>query len=473
MIDFTHVHCVGIGGIGLSAVAKFLKLHSIPVSGSEDHVFEVVEDVKNLKIPVTIGFSPANIPHETDLVVYSDAFRDNNVEVNAAHARGIKTISYAEMLGVATSGTKLFAVTGTNGKSTTTAMLGKVLEAAGVDPTVLVGTKVSGFPYGNLRAGDPDIWVVEADDYREHFLALSPSHAIINNVELDHLDYFKDYESVERAFSRFVEKLKPDGTLILNADNPGSLALKKQYPTAKTFGLNHLADADFRAVDIHVGEESGTPRMVFTVKEGESVRGEIKLRVPGEMNVANALGVVAMTREQGIDFSIIKNALESFTGVWRRFELIGVDPVVITDYAHHPTAIKPTITAAREFYPGKPLITVFQPHQEDRLRALFKEFVESFDEADTVILAPIFKATGREGGEPMSSETLAEALRVHDAMRGIQREVVAFETEEMTMEYVESIATKESVILSMSAGERYGVVRELHKTLHQKFSDYA
>ncbi len=467
MVNFNHVHFVGIGGIGVSAVAKFLKLHSIPVSGSEHHVFEVVEDVKNLKIPVTIGFSPVNIPHETDLVVYSDAFRDNNVEVSAAQARGIKTVSYAEMLGMLTSGTRLFAVTGTNGKSTTTAMLGKILEAAQFDPTVLVGTKVPGFKEGNLRPGDPDTWVVEADDYREHFLSLSPAHAIVNNIELDHLDYYSNLGSVEKAFMRFVERISPSGTLVLNADNAPTLALKKLFPSAKTFSIKHLAD--YAAKDIHVSHEGGAPRNIFSVAEHDAVIGEIALRVPGDMNVANALAALALAREQGIEFAVIKQALEAFAGVWRRFELIGVDPVVITDYAHHPTAIKPTITAAREFYPGKPLITVFQPHQEDRLRALFNEFVEAFDGANTVVLAPIFKATGREGGEPMSSEKLAEAIRVRDAVRGIVREVVAYETEEAAMAHVAKYATKDCVILAMSAGERYGVVRELHKTLHEKF----
>lgn len=470
MVNFNHVHFVGVGGIGVSAVAKFLKLHSISVSGSEHHVFEVVNDVQALSIPVTIGFSPTNIPHETDLVVYSDAFRDNNVEVDAAQARGIKTVSYAQMLGMLTEGTRLFAVTGTNGKSTTTAMLGKILEAAQFDPTVLVGTKVPGFAYGNLRAGDPDTWVVEADDYREHFLELAPTHAIVNNVELDHLDYFKDYEAVERAFSKFVERITPGGTLILNADNLGSLLLKKQYPIAKTFGIKHLADADFRAVDIHVGDEAGSPRMVFTAKEGESVLGEVKLRIPGEINVSNALGVIAMARSLQIDFAVIQQALDEFPGVWRRFQVIGANPVVVSDYAHHPTAIAPTIAAAKTFYKDARIVAVFQPHQEDRLRALFDDFAASFDAADVVILAPVFKATGRESGEGATSQTLAEAIVLRDAEHARERTILSFDSNDEVAAWLLAHGEKTDCILMMTAGDLYARAETLSRELQKKFS---
>lgn len=461
MINSKRVHCVGVGGIGLSAIAKFLKLHGISVSGSEKQVFEIVEDVRKLDIPVAIGFSPTNIPQGTDLLVYSDAFREGNVEVDAARAHGIKTVSYAEMLGMVTRNTTLFAVTGTNGKSTTTAMLGKVLEAAGIDPTVLVGTKVPGFQYGNLRNGDPDTWVVEADDYREHFLELAPSHAIVNNIELDHLDYFKDYAAVERGFSRFVEMVQPGGTLILNADNPGSLALKKQYPNAKTFGIQHLADADFRAVDIHVDTASNIPCMVFSVQSGDMMLGQIQLRVPGEMNIANAMGVIAMALSYGIAFPVIQKALHEFTGVWRRFEIIGVEPVLISDYAHHPTAIIPTIQAARAFYPKKRLLAVFQPHQEDRLKALFDDFAASFDQADIVLLAPVFKATGRESGEGATSDALAESIRVRDAQVNRRRVVQSFASNDELVQWVKSERTAGDCILVMTAGDLYAKLSEL------------
>lgn len=468
MVNFKHVHCVGIGGIGLSAVAKFLKLHSIAVTGSEKHIFEVVEDVEKLKIPVTIGFSPANIPHETDLVVYSDAFRDNNVEVNAAHARGIKTISYAEMLGLLTQNTQLFAVTGTNGKSTTTAMLGKILEAAAFDPTVLVGTKVSGFSEGNLRPGNPDIWVVEADDYREHFLALSPTHAIVTNIELDHLDYYPDLGAVEKAFIRFIERVSPAGTLILNADNTPTLALKKVFPTAKTFSITGLAD--YAAQDIHVVYGNSAPRTVFTILENNSAVGEVALQIPGEMNVANAMAAYAMAREQGIAFTIIKQALEAFTGVWRRFQVIGANPIIISDYAHHPTAVAPTIAAAKSFYKDMRIVAVFQPHQEDRLHALFDEFTASFDDADAVILAPVFKATGRESGMGATSEKLAEAITLRDAEYKRNRMVLAFQTNEEVIAWLTEHGEKTDCILLMTAGDLYNHAAALHTALETKFA---
>ncbi len=468
MVNFKHVHCVGIGGIGLSAVAKFLKLHSITVTGSEKHVFEVVQDVEKLKIPVTIGFSPGNIPHETDLVVYSDAFRDGNIEVNAAHARGIKTISYADMLGVLTQGSRLFAVTGTNGKSTTTAMLGKILEAAAFDPTVLVGTKVPGFEEGNLRPGDPDTWVVEADDYREHFLTLSPTHAIVTNIELDHLDYYPDLGAVEKAFIRFVERVSPTGTLILNADNTPTLALKKVFPAAKTFSIESLAD--YAAHDIHVVHGSSEPRTVFPVLENNIVVGEIALRIPGEMNVANAMAAYAMAREQGIEFTVIKQALEAFTGVWRRFQVIGANPVVVSDYAHHPTAVAPTIAAAKSFYKDMRIVAVFQPHQEDRLQALFDEFVASFDAADAIILAPVFKATGRESGMGATSEKLAEAITLRDAEHKRNRIVLSFETNKEVVTWLTEHAEKKDCILLMTAGDLYTHAEMVHQLLEKKFA---
>lgn len=467
MADFQHIHCVGIGGIGVSALAKLLKLRNFVVTGSEDHEFGVLDDVRALGIPVALGFNASNLPEKLDAVMYSDAFRSNNPEVEEAKRRGIPTHSYNEMLGMLSRGSNLFAVTGTNGKSTTTSMLAKILEHAELDPTVVVGSKVPGFQYGNVRPGTPDVWVVEADDYREHFLALHPRHAIINDIELDHLDYYPTIESVEKAFIRFVKQVDTAGTLILYADNPRTLALKQVFPRAVTFSLD--GEADYVAHDIHVEHTKEGPRTMFSVRERSMEVGEITLRVPGRFNAANALAALAMAREQDIAFATIAQALEGFMGIWRRFQVMGDNPIVVSDYAHHPTAIKPTIAAAREFYPDARIVAVFEPHQEDRLRALFDDFVESFDAADVVVLAPIFKASGRESGEPISSEKLAEAIRLRDSMRNVSREVVSFNTNQATIEWVREHGEKNDCILMMTAGERlYPVAEQLHTDLQKR-----
>lgn len=466
--QFKRVHCVGIGGIGVSALAKLLHLRGLHVTGSEKHVFEVVDDVRALGIPVNIGFAAENITADVDVVIYSDAFRDGNGEVVAAQHRNIPTYSYNEMLGILSRGSTLFAITGTNGKSTTTSMLAKILEHAEMDPTVVVGSKVPGFQYGNLRVGTPDLWVVEADDYREHFLSLAPRHAIINDVELDHLDYYPDIASVEKAFIRFVKQVDPLGTVVLYADNPRTLALKQAYPRAVTFCLD--GQADYVAYDVRVEHTSDGPRTVFQVRaHGEDI-GQIQLRVPGRFNAANALAALAMAYEQHIAFATIKQALEAFTGIWRRFEVIGTEPVVVSDYAHHPTAIRPTIAAAREFYPDARVVAVFQPHQEDRLRALFDAFVESFDAADVVILAPVFKASGRESGEPMSSQNLAEAIQLRDAMRGVRRTVLAFGTNEAAIAWLTTHGEKNDCILMMTAGELYAGARDTYDHLRKRLA---
>lgn len=468
MLQFKHVHCVGIGGIGVSAIAKLLKLRDITVTGSEKKVFEIVTDVRALGIPVEIGFDAAHITPGIDLVMYSDAFRDKNPEVDEAKKRGIPMHSYNEMLGLLSDGSNLFAVTGTNGKSTTTSMLAKILEHAEMDPTVVVGSKVPGFIYGNMRLGTPDVWVVEADDYREHFLALHPRHAIVNDIEHDHLDYYPDMASVELAFLRFVQQMDPTGTLVLYADNPRTLALKKAYPRAVTFSLD--GQADYVARDIHTAQTPEGPRTIFTVEERGKDVGQITLRIPGRFNVANALAALTMAREQGIAFATIQQALEGFKGIWRRFEVIGTDPVVVSDYAHHPTAIRPTIAGTRAFYPNARLVAVFQPHQEDRLRALFDDFVESFDGADVVILAPIFKASGRESGEPISSQKLAEAIILRDAMRNIQRTILAFDTNEETLAWVREHGEKNDCILMMTAGELYAGAQGLYEDIRKRLA---
>ncbi len=467
MEHFKYVHCVGVGGIGVSALAKLLKLRNFVVTGSEDHDFSVLDDVRALGIPVALGFNVANLPEKLDLVMYSDAFRNNNPEIEQAKQRGIPAYSYNEMLGMLSKGSNLFAVTGTNGKSTTTSMLGKIFEHAEMDPTVVVGSKVPGFQYGNLRPGTPDVWVVEADDYREHFLALHPRHVIINDIELDHLDYYPDIASVEKAFIRFVKQVDGGGTLVLHADNPRTLALKQVYPRAVTVSLD--SEADYVAHDIHVEHAKDGARTIFSVRERGMEVGEIALRIPGRFNVANALGALAMAREQGVAFATIAQALEAFTGIWRRFQVIGTSPIVVSDYAHHPTAIAPTIAAAREFYPDARIIAVFEPHQEDRLRALFDEFVSSFDAADVVVLAPIFKAAGRESGEPISSGMLAQAIELRDSTRSIHREVVSPTSIEETIAWLTAHGEKNDCILMMTGGERiYPQAQKLHTDLQKR-----
>jgi UDP-N-acetylmuramate--alanine ligase len=417
--DHAHLHFIGVGGIGVSALARLSKLLGKQVTGSDIRESVVTQSLAELGCRIFIGHDKANLAADTDLVIHSEDVNPSSagfVELEAAQGRGIRTLRYSEALSLFMEGKYGIGVSGTNGKSTTTAILALIMEKAGTDPMVVIGSRLSPLNESehfkaNARFGQGQHFIYEADEYHRHMLDSQPSAAVITNIEEDHLDYYKGIDDIKSAFAEFVSRLPTGGVLVYNSDDPhtaevcaGQVACKKA-----SFSMDD-PKADYQAG--RVSTENQT--QIFNVVAKGRDLGTFKLRIPGPYNLMNALGAVAMALEQGVDPEVVKSALGEFNGIWRRFETVGEykGKVVISDYAHHPTAISGLMSAARQFYPNKKILLVFQPHQKNRTKRLFHEFVHALKTAGPVILPEIYFVPGREKAEDndISSRQLVEEL---------------------------------------------------------------
>jgi UDP-N-acetylmuramate--alanine ligase len=450
-----HIHCIGAGGIGLSALAKFFAAQGKEVSGSDLKESRITAELADHGVRLSYG-QTGGVPVGTDLVVYSEAAPFENPERKDAREKGIPEMSYAEALGVLSRDKKTIAVSGANGKSTTTAMIGLILEAAGFDPTVIVGSRVPGFPLGNLRIGESDWLVVEADDYHAHLLQLRPAVIVLTNVEEEHLDYFTDLEHIVRTFQAFIDSLPEDGILILNADDEVSVDDLTPRGTLTTYGVDEPADQKVEKINVASGVQS------FSVRAGGESDLKIALKVPGRFNVENALAAITCARSLGISDVVIKETLENFNGIWRRFERVGEwnGAVIVSDYGHHPTAIKKTIAGCREFYPDRRLVLVYQPHQKHRTHALFADFAKAFDGADLLILSEIYDVAGREdAAAEVSSTMLAEAV---GRRPGAPRVIFGGDLRH-TEDIVRANVAPNDIVIVMGAGDIDNLCRDLVK----------
>jgi len=368
-----------------------------------------VEDLQKLGIDIVRGHDPSHV-HGARALVVTSAMAKNHPELEAARASGLKVIRRAEALGEATSGNgrELIGVAGTHGKSTTTVMIAEALAAAGREPSALVGARVAPWN-GNFRPGSDRLYVVEADEYDRSFLAMSPSVAVVTNVEADHLDVYADLADIRRAFAQFIHGAR---TIVLCGDHLGASGL----PTPSTtevirYGVTS-ADARLRALNPRLDAEGA----VFAVEYDGELLGSVSLRVGGMHNVLNALAAVAAGLAIGAPFAGLAYGLANVVGAQRRFERIGEarGVVVIDDYAHHPTEIAATVAAARTAFPGRRLIVAFQPHLYSRTRAFAREFACSLSAADAVYLTDIYAA--RE--QPIAGVTSALIAEAFGAERG-------------------------------------------------------
>lgn len=455
-------HIVGAGGIGVSAVAKLLHHLEKKVTGSDAAANEAVAELQAMGVEVIIGHDAANLPEDADLVVYSDAVPPSNVELAAAHAAGIRCLSYFEFLGEYSRTKKTIAVSGTNGKSTTTAMLGLILEAAGLDPTIIVGSKVSSFKDKNLRLGKSDLFLVEACEHNAHMLHLSPQMIVLTNIEEDHLDYYRDLAHIRETFQTYIEKLPEDGLLILNADDHVSATELKPKDEFATYGIN--LPADYKAENISVRDG----RQQFTIAETwEGGLFDVELGVPGRFNISNALAAAAAAMELGVEPDIIAETLAKYPGIWRRFERVGErdGAPIISDYGHHPTPVAATLAAARDFFTDRKIILSFQPHHRNRTKRLFDEFVASFDGADALVLTEIYDVEGREDSADanVSSEDLVVAVKERDKQHDKVRVVVFAPGMDDTLVEIERLATPDSLIILMGAGRTYLLAEKLRR----------
>lgn len=384
--NIKKVHFVGIGGIGMSGIAEILVNQGFEVSGSDKALSEVTDRLESLGIKVYEGHSPENLK-EADVLVYSSAVQIDNPEVKAAIERKIPIIKRSEMLAETMRMKYGIGIAGTHGKTTTTSMVGLTLTEGGIDPTIIVGGKLSGLGGTNARLGNGEFIVVEADEFDRTFLKLTPTIAALTTLESEHLDTYKDLDDIKSAFIEFANKVPFYGFVALCLDEP---ALQDIIPhlNKKIISYGLTAQADVRALDII---PNGF-RTTFKVKYFNHELGEITLKIPGKHNVLNSLVAVIIGKELGVDFKIIKHALESFLGVYRRFEVkYNKEILVVDDYAHHPTETSATLKGIRDGWDRR-LIVVFQPHLYSRTRDFYQEFGRSFLNSDVFICTDVYPA---------------------------------------------------------------------------------
>lgn len=390
------MHLIGIGGIGLSAIARVLLADGYQVSGSDAQPSALTAELQVLGMQVFAGHRAENVAG-ADLVIVSSAVPDDNPELLAARQAGIPVVKRAELLGDMMVDRWGIAVAGTHGKTTTSALISFVLSELGLDPTFIVGGILQDLGT-NARLGHGPHFVVEADEYDHTFLGLRPRMAVVTVVEMDHPDCFADLEAVSADFLRFLRLVPEGGTLVGCADQPRVVDLLRQAAqhravAAVTYGLR--AEGDWQARDVCVNEWGGSD---FAVWHAGQVVGQARLRLVGLHNVSNALAVLAVVDRLGLDLARVLEILPRFHGVRRRFEIKGEAQgvTVIDDYAHHPTEIQATLAAARRRFGQRPLWVFFQPHTYSRTRALLDEFAVSFGDADHVLISEIYAAREKD-----------------------------------------------------------------------------
>lgn len=399
----THIHFIGIGGTGLSAIARVLHESGQTVSGSDRALSPLASALRADGVTVYEGHAASNI-HGATVVVRSSAIPDTNVEVQAARALGIPVLKRADFLGEmlghpAMAGKTGIAIAGTHGKTTTTSMIAWMLTALGLDPTFISGGVIANLGT-NARAGQGTPFVIEADEYDRMFLGLRPKIAIVTNVEHDHPDCYPTPEDFYGAFRAFIEKLPSDGTLIAYADDPQAASLLRTLTVPGPRGIPYGLTASALAQGRHLLSQPGAG-FQFDFYLADQFQTAVTLQVPGQHNVLNALAALSVAHVLGLPLPEAVRALSEFRGAGRRFEIRGEvnDILIIDDYAHHPTEIRATLAAARARYPHRALWAVWQPHTFSRTQTLSAEFAAAFGDADHVLVTDVYAAreTAPEG----------------------------------------------------------------------------
>ncbi|MBE5819231.1 MAG: UDP-N-acetylmuramate--L-alanine ligase [Clostridiales bacterium] len=438
---YKHIHMLGIGGISMSGIAEILHHWGFFVTGSDCTRTKITDRLSSHGIYVSIGQS--NLIDNADLVIYSAAIKENDPELVIAKAKGIHSIERCDFVGFLT---RIFndtiGISGTHGKTTTTSMVSLCFMEAGFDPTIQVGAILNDIN-GNYRVGNSDYFILEACEYVESFLKFSPKSAIILNIDNDHLDYFKDFEHIKSAFSKYVDLLPREGLLVINGDDESCLELRKST-SAKTitYGINN-EKANFVARNITVND-FGCHR--FDVYYNNRFYSEIKLSVPGIHNVSNALACIALCNAYGISKGDIKYALSKFKGASRRFEYVGsynnID--VYDDYAHHPQEIKATSEALKNKKHRQSWV-VFQPHTYSRTVSLLKDFAQSLLDFDNIIITDIYAAREKNIYNISSQDLVSE-------IKKLGKNSIYISSFEDITRYIKERACPNDIVLTMGAG---------------------
>ena len=406
------IHFVGIGGIGMSGIAEVMHQLGYKVQGSDQSDGYVVEGLRKAGIPVTIGHSPDNLG-DASVVVCSTAIARGNPEVEAAIERRLPLVRRAEMLAELMRMGSTIAVAGTHGKTTTTSMIAAMLDAGGIDPTVINGGVINAYG-SNARLGKSDWMVVEADESDGSFLRLDGTIAVVTNIDPEHLDHYGDFDVVKDAFVEFVENVPFYGLAVLCVDHPEVQNLLSRIRDRRVVTYGFSALADLRADNLTTGPDGTRFDVIVLQRDGSrrTIRA-VHMPMPGRHNVQNSLAAIAVGLELGMPDATIANGFARFQGVKRRFTRVGeIDGTTfIDDYAHHPVEIRAVLSAAREATTGK-VIAVVQPHRYTRLRDLMEDFQNAFNEADVVFVAPVY-AAGEQPIDGVDAAALAEGLRAH------------------------------------------------------------
>ena len=444
-----HIHLVGIGGIGLSAIARLLLDRGYAVSGSDLHHSPITHDLERRRATVYEGHREQNVSG-TDALIVSSAIPEDNPEVVAAKRAGIPVFRRGQALAWLMKDRCGIAVAGTHGKTTVSAMIGLILRDASLDPTIIVGGIVPELG-SNAREGNGPHFVIEADEYDRTFLELSPQVVVVTSIEMDHPDCYTDLEDMTQAFVRFLQGVPAYGFVMACGDDPQVREALRQTEVGivSTYGLG--SEVQWRATDIRQNTLGGSD---FLVTAGEEQRGRFELRIPGIHNVCNALAAIGIADHLGLDLALARDTLERFRGVGRRFEVKGEwqGITVVDDYAHHPSEIKATLTGARQRYDGRRIWVVFQPHTYSRTKALLTEFASAFDDADQVIVTPIYAAREQDTFDIEASDLVGAMNHTSVTQLSDLSEVAA---------WLAHWLTPGDVLITMGAGDVWRVGEEL------------
>jgi len=449
-----HIHFVGIGGIGMSGIAELLINLGYTVSGSDLKLTPITQRLEKKGARIFQGHAKNQI-QGANVVVTSTAISKENPEVIQAKQMMIPIIPRAEMLAELMRIKYSIAVSGAHGKTSTTAMISQILNRAGLDPTVIIGGLLQGLDTNALH-GNGDFIVAEADESDGSFLKYSPAIAAVTNIDLEHLDFYKDIEDIKDTFVQFINSVPFYGLAILCLDNEHIQdILPRIHVRYITFGMS--AQSDLQAMDISFKDGKSK----FSVVYQNKTLGQINLNIAGQHNISNALAGIATGLELKIPFSTIKQALEEIKGVKRRLEIKGEkkEILVMDDYGHHPTEIMATLTAVRESYPGKRLVVLFQPHRYTRTKALFDEFTRAFYQSAALIVLPIYAAS-EPPIEGVDSSSLCEGIRAHG-----HKDVTFAPDFNQALSIVTHKVGKGDLVLTLGAGDIYTLGEKLLEIL--------
>ncbi len=448
-----HIHFVGIGGIGMSGIAEVLLNLGYKVSGSDMKESDTTERLRKLGGEIAIGHRAGNItsPH---VVVISSAVKNDNVEVVSAREKQVPVIPRAEMLAELMRLKYGVAIAGAHGKTTTTSMVATVLAAGGIDPTVVIGGKLNSLGT-NAKLGQGEFLVAEADESDGSFLKLSPTIAVVTNIDAEHLDYYKDIDEIKAAFLTFINKVPFYGVSVLCLDQPHIQALipflEKRY---LTYGMS--TQADYQARDISLRPLGST----FKVLHHNDDLGFFELAVPGVHNISNSLAAIAVARELEVDLEIIRKSLKEFSGVQRRFQIKGEAQgvLIVDDYGHHPTEVKATLAAAATGMERR-VVVLFQPHRYTRTQHLLEEFFTAFNQADKLIVMDIY-AAGEKPIPGVTGQALYEGIKKHG-----HKDVSFIPEREKIVDHLATVLKKGDLLITLGAGDVWKVGEQVLEKL--------